>query len=324
VKVCTYFDHRYLLRGLTLYRSLARHDPRLEFHVLSLDDRTQAALERLAWPGLHPMPLSALETGDHELVATRGERTLVEYYFTLTPAWARFALRSHCAPGETITLMDADLHFYSSPEAINAEVKGASMLVVGHRFPDHMRHLEAVGRYNVGLITFRNDAGGNAALDDWRTECIEWCHDRIEAGRFSDQKYLDAWPARYAGVRELRHPGGGLAPWNWMRFRIDDTPEGILVDDEPLVFYHFHAVRLFGERIYDSGTRPYGTPPEWLRRRLYDEYVIALRETRDMIEPAVGRFPLGSALSRTSLARYALAMLRDALRGRRGLYLAPR
>jgi 2-polyprenyl-3-methyl-5-hydroxy-6-metoxy-1,4-benzoquinol methylase len=60
-----------------------------------------------------------------------------------------------------------------------------------------------------------------------------------------DQKYLDDWPERFAGVHVLEHPGAGLAPWNVERYELARQNGSVLVDDRELVFYHYHSLRLY-------------------------------------------------------------------------------
>ena len=45
---CTYFDSNYLLRGITLYRSLAKHCKKpFRFYALCLDEDAFSALTKL-------------------------------------------------------------------------------------------------------------------------------------------------------------------------------------------------------------------------------------------------------------------------------------
>jgi SAM-dependent methyltransferase len=60
-----------------------------------------------------------------------------------------------------------------------------------------------------------------------------------------DQKYLDDWPERFSRVHVLRHPGGGLAPWNVTNHELANDGDRVLVDGRPLVFFHYHSLRLF-------------------------------------------------------------------------------
>ena len=60
-----------------------------------------------------------------------------------------------------------------------------------------------------------------------------------------DQKYLDAWPVLYPSTHILKHPGAGIAPWNYAQYSFGRLADGTLsVDDAPLIFYHFHQSQL--------------------------------------------------------------------------------
>ena len=71
----------------------------------------------------------------------------------------------------------------------------------------NLSHLEQFGRFNVGMVSFRNDVAGLACLSRWREKCIEWCYDRVEDGKFADQGYLDDWPTEHEGVVVLDMQG---------------------------------------------------------------------------------------------------------------------
>lgn len=87
---------------------------------------------------------------------------------------------------------------------------------------------------------------------------MEWCRMVVEDTRFGDQKYLDRVPALFPRAVQLRHPGANLAPWNLDACRIGLARDGVRVDGQPLVFYHFHGIKrmLFG--IFESGLHEYG------------------------------------------------------------------
>ena len=198
---CTYFDRGFLLQGLALWRSLAAHDPAAVLWVLALDDFTAEFLRVLGESRLRVVPLAQLEAADADLASVRVNRTRVEYYFTLSPCWPIWLLTTH-PEIERVTYLDADLFFFASPAPIFAAMDAAraSVLVTRHRFPSWLQHYERHGKFNVGVLVFRNDAIGRACLDDWRARCLAWCYDRVELDRYADQKYLDAWPHRVGGA----------------------------------------------------------------------------------------------------------------------------
>jgi 2-polyprenyl-3-methyl-5-hydroxy-6-metoxy-1,4-benzoquinol methylase len=242
---CTLFDINYLPRGLVLYRSLERYCTDFRLRVFCMDTETKEILNRLALPRLTAIGLDELEAHDSELLAVKPTRTQVEYCWTATPAVCAYALETE-PELEAITYLDADLMFFRDPEPIWHEFGDDSVLIVPHRYaPQWQPHEETSGTYNVEFMTFRRDERGLEALHWWRERCLEWCFFRFEDGKMGDQKYLDDWPERFAGVHVLEHPGGGLAPWNVDRYELARQNGSVLVDDRELVFYHYHSLRLY-------------------------------------------------------------------------------
>jgi len=191
------------------------------------------------------LSLSELEAHDRALAAVKATRTAVEYYWTATPAICAYALERDDEIA-AITYLDADLEFFADPRELFAEAGESSVTIVPHRYAPEWQHLEAEsGTFNVEFMTFRRDPRGLEALGWWRERCLEWCYARYEDGKMGDQMYLDDWPERFHGVHVLEHPGGGLAPWNASSHDLAVSNGGVTVDGRPLVFYHYHSLRLY-------------------------------------------------------------------------------
>jgi hypothetical protein len=273
-QLCTYFDARYLPRGLALLESLRAHAGPFRLFVLCLDEATQASMA--GRPDVVALRLDELEREQPELLAAKAGRSWLEYYYTCTPALIASVLRRF--PGvQLLTYLDADLYFFSSPAPIDAEIGDAGIAIVEHRFPESLRHLEAYGRFNVGWVTFRRETEALRCLETWREQCLAWCYDQVETDRFADQKYLDAWPRLYQGVAIIRHKGANLAPWNVARYALREDAGRVLVDESPLHFYHFHGLHYERPGPVRSGLAPYGarlTPT--LRQHVYRPYLRAL------------------------------------------------
>jgi hypothetical protein len=283
IQYATYFDRHYLTRGLALYASLVRHSPPFVLRVLCLDDETYQTLGQLRLDHLVLTRLADLEQADPALLAVKPTRRPVEYYWTCGPAFLLHLLARH-PQIETLTYLDADLFFFSDSSPIYRELGAGSVLIVHHRWPPGAPERGPAprpkGTYNVGLLVFRRTSTGLECLRHWRERCLEWCYDRIEPGRFGDQKYLDEWPDRFEGVIVARHKGIGLAPWNLAsyRYRYDDAR--IQVDSDPLVFFHFQGLRAVTRWLYDPAWRRYGRalqPAADIRRRIYVPYVRELQ-----------------------------------------------
>jgi hypothetical protein len=274
---CTYFDINYLSRGLALYSSLREHALPFRLHVLCMDTAAFDSLTTLALPEITPIALEDLERRQPALLAAKTNRSRIEYYFTCTAALPLYIL-DEWQDVDIITYLDADLFFFESPAALFDELGAGSVGIVAHRFPEALKDREQYGIYNVGWVSFRRDKTGIECLTWWRDQCIEWCYDRVEEGRFADQKYLDQWPSRFDNVVVLQHPGANLAPWNIDNHVIDEKNGQVTVDSRPLIFFHFHGLKQVGRWVYEPGWKEYAVEPNTiLRTKVYLPYIRALR-----------------------------------------------
>jgi len=238
---CTLFDSRYLPRALALYRSLEEFCDDFTLRAVCMDEESRQLLDALELPKLRQISIRDIERWDPGLRAVRPARSRTEYCWTSTASVCRFVL--HDEPHiDTLTYLDADLCFFGSPAPMYDELGDGSILLVPHRTAQTE---EAMGVYNVGWVTFRNDPTGNAALDWWRDRCLEWCHARIEPGRYGDQKYLDDWPVRFPGVHVSEHPGAGMLSWDAPSHVLSSAGPGqVLVDGLPLIFHHHEGLHI--------------------------------------------------------------------------------
>ena len=286
---CTYFDSYYAFQGMTLYRSLLKLNLNFTFYVACLDGRAYDILTRLAEPGIVPVRLADVEAFDHEFAAARNNRSIVEYYFTLSPVLPLY-LFDKFPEIDILTYLDADLYFYASPQPIYDEFGDNSTLIIEHRFPDELKYREKFGKYNVQCQLYRNDENGLECLRWWRERCIEWCCDRLENNRFADQKYLDVWQEKFKKVVVLQHKGAGLAPWNWYRYDLQINQSGKLtVDNVPLIFYHFQGFKMLNRFMFNHGLGNYHrVMPGPLLRWFYLGYLNELKKTQEWLNSKAG------------------------------------
>jgi hypothetical protein len=286
---CTCFDLNYLSRGLALYHSLQRHAPGSRLWVLCLDQACDELLTRLALPNLVPISLTDFEAADPEIAATRSNRSLVEYYFTCSPAWLLYVLQQE-ASSEWVTYLDGDLFFFDSPEKIFGELEKAAFGIIPHRYTPEIEHMRRYGVYNVGWVGVRNDPDGSAALKWWREKCIEWCYDYVDGDRFADQGYLQELSTRFPRVRVIENIGANLAPWNIGNYGVEYRDDKVLIDSTyPLIFFHFQGFkREMGCFIFNSH-RLYRAPfSKIVRDHVYKPYVDELLAIEHMVGPTVG------------------------------------
>jgi len=273
---CSLWDHNYAAKGLALYESLIRHS-RSDFrlYVLPMSDIARDELASLRLP-----KLQIVKQSEFELVmvmqAAKANRTFVEYCWTCASNLTYYVLNWMEVP--TVTYLDSDLYFFDDPERIFHEIGACSIGITPHRLIPEKQHLIVNGIFNVGWVTFRNDQVGRTCLDQWAADCRAWCFNRHENGKFADQKYLDAWPARHGdAVAILDQPWIAAAPWNIGTHAISQGPN---IDGQRICFYHLHELQ---ER--EDGT--YKLTDYHLRNEdvlyIYEPYLKALGRSKEML-----------------------------------------
>ena len=323
---CTYFDHKYLPRGLALYHSLRQHSGPFRLWVLCLSNECHEILAKLALPDLEMISLNEFEQGDAPLLEAKQNRSFIEYYFTCTPSLPLFIFKKF-AEVDAVSYLDGDLFFFADPERVHAEIGDHSIAITPHRFPPAQRNRERYGIFNVGWLTFRRDEHALACLSWWRERCLEWCYDRWEPTRFADQKYLDEWPKLFKNVKALEHPGINLALWNVANHHLRAEREGVLVDGRPLIFFHFHSLQQLSTSVFNpQWSRNKIKPCAVLRRHIYRPYLRALWAAAEEAGlPTNGlvavntRFGAGAKAGEASILRRAVQrfhLVRGVLRGK--------
>ena len=248
--------------------SLKAHGVKFRLWVLCLTEECKRILDAIDSPDIKSYSLHTIEKDRPELQNAKENRSLPEYYFTLSPFWPNWLLATH-PEIPSITYLDADLEFLSSPQCLFDEAGDSSIGIIEHRFHpifDISRHS---GRFNVGWIYFRRDRISSRCLAQWQAQCLEWCKDHPEDGKFADQKYLDSWPDNFKDTHIFSHPGANLAPWNLNTHEIKCRGELLLSDDQPVVFYHFHMIKVFDANHLSTSLDIYRVPIE-ARKKIID------------------------------------------------------
>ena len=276
---CTLFDSNYLIRGLALYRSLSQVSESFILYILCMDDESFSILNEMNLDSVRLITLTEFE--DKDLLSIKNERSVAEYCWTCAPCLPSYIFAKQHEVS-FLTYLDADLLFFSSPEAIYDEIGSASSVIVPHRFSEKFSESVVNGKYNVQWVSFRRDENGLATLRWWRDRCIEWCFYRLEDGKMGDQKYLDYWSEKFSGVHELEHIGAGLAPWNYSNYLISQKVGDIYVNELPLIFYHFH-----GYKALQSGDLMEMPSVYYELNKfpaiIYEKYEAALNDARIMV-----------------------------------------
>ncbi|MDB5266919.1 MAG: hypothetical protein JWN89_734 [Parcubacteria group bacterium] len=295
----TIFDTEFLAKGLALHDSLVRHCPGgFTLWVLCLDDKCFSILKELGLANTRFLSLQDIE--DADLLEAKKTRTLREYSWTMKPSVANFLFTTY--PNiETLFYLDSDIYFYHSPQPIYEEFEGHSVILFPHRLQGGKQAKENdVGKYNAGMIMFRNDTNGRACLEWWRQKCNEWCYHKEEPGRLGDQKYLDYFAEQFEGILVSKNLGVDVAPWNVKNYRgtIKKQNGTIMALGTPLICFHFSLFNFYYPSRFILPNGPttsfdYTLPaPE--KTLMYDEYIHKIFKEMKRIQKIRPGFKEGS------------------------------
>jgi hypothetical protein len=292
----TYFDSNFLPQGLVLHLSLERHFKGCyRLWVICLDDLVFDHLELLELNNIALLKLSQLETP--ELLLAKSNRTLREYYWTLTPFTCLFVFNFD-KEVHRVTYLDADTWFMQNPAKIfyDFNSSGKSVLITDHAYAVEYDQSESSGKYCVQFVTFtRSD--GEKVRKWWEDRCIEWCYERHEDGKFGDQKYLekfvDIFPERIYVVNEL---SSFMAPWNATRFSHVNA-----------ILWHFHGLRII--KLFGSIRVYFGDYflPEPVIQKVYLKYLEDLKLTFYLLSRHKIKLPIQAKFSMREIFKYILS-----------------
>ena len=295
----TYFDSRYLLRGIALIASLREVGDQSQVIVVALDEDVERFFRAVPVAGVTLITLPEIESADLDLAAIKSTRSRVEYYFTLTSAIADFIMK--LIPESSnywLCYLDSDLLFFSNPDKVFSDHAYANILLTPHEFSLKLEHLAEYGQFNVGFIGWRTNAIGRQCVSDYRDRCIEWCFDRVEDGKFADQKYLDTWPQQYNGVVVLSGVPINVSYWNIGSFELTSEGGFLLLNGEKLIAWHFSGLVTRDHWDYSLShcADEITSCPEVISK-VYAPYVYKLRSIREVAAEVIG-FPAAASLVR--------------------------
>ncbi len=253
--------------------------------MVALSQECKRLLEILQLENVEAIDVADLEARYPSLALCKKNRSLVEYYFTCTPSVISFVFDDNPLVNQ-VTYIDADMFFYNDPAIIFSEIGDASVAITPHRFAAEFLHNEKYGIYNVGLLSFRRDAVGLECLKEWQRNCIEWCYDRLEDGKFADQKYLDSWPVLYPNVVSIQHEGVNAGIWNIGEAQWSIVDNSVCINRKPLVLFHFHGIKEVVSDVYDVSWKRYKiSPSRVLVDVVYSPYFFAWARAARLVQP---------------------------------------
>lgn len=271
---CTLFDANYLYRGLALYNSLKKYCPQFFLWILCMDEKTFEILQKMNLKNIKLVHLSEIE--DVNLLSVKKNRNPGEYSWTCKSYLLSFILENN-KDIDVIAYLDSDLYFFGSPYEFYKEFEDNSIMITLHNFPDNRKYWEETkGKYNAGVLIFKNNENAKECLNWWKKECLNWCFKKYEDGKMGDQLYLNSWNKKFPGIHDIKNIGVNLGPWSLSRYNIKAKNGEILINNYSLILFHFHALKIFSPLFFEPATG-YKISKE-IVSLIYDPYYIELKK----------------------------------------------
>lgn len=241
INICTITDKNYLIKTVALYLSLQNTTSKFTLWVLCIDSSSLKLLTKLGLTNLMLIKLREIE--DAELKALKKQRTHREYAWTLKSSFISYLLENKKRLSSLI-YTDSDMAFFGDAAQIVKECRRNSVGITSHNFSKPYKLKEkTVGKYNSGIVYFKNDNIGRAVARDWKEKCIEYCRYHVTEKGVGDQIYLTDWLTDFKKVVEIHHRGINLAPWSVENYKIKFKTKSVWIGRDRLICYHFHGFK---------------------------------------------------------------------------------
>ena len=141
------------------------------------------------------------------------------------------------------------------------------------------------GAYNLGFCALARHPRLDDLLAFWCEKSVREFVVELQRGLFTDQRWMDLVPGMFPDVQILRHEGYDVAYWNLPHRRLVSDNGCILVNGQPLVFFHFSGIDPANSAAFSRHQNRYeGAAPGVLaglcadyRARLHDAGLVAWR-----------------------------------------------
>ena len=234
---CTIVARNYLAHARVLARRFLEHHPGGRFSVLCIDGSVtlqEGDLFDLV------QPHDIFDPREFARMATI--YSVIELATAVKPTFLQYLLAEG---SEAVLYLDPDIEVFAALDDISDLARRDGIVLTPHLTVPHPRSdglvptedlVLTAGIYNLGFIGV--GAAASEFLAWWKARLARECVVDTGRLRFVDQRWIDLVPG-YFGAHVIRDPGLNVAWWNLPSRRIELTPDGVMVDGQPLRFLHF-------------------------------------------------------------------------------------
>lgn len=267
---CAIVGTEYVLKIIALHQSLMKNSKIFTLWICCIDVFAYSILKEMNLNNVKLLQVDDIE--DTNLKDIKRNRSVSEYCWTLKSVLIEYLLVNYNLP--SVLYCDSDLYFFSDPNMIFKEWDDNSIYLCPQRDRDWVE--EKYGKYQAGLIGFKNDFYGLKSVRWWKDKCLDWCSANPDKGRFGDQKYLDLIPIYFPKVKISSNLGINAAPWNCIynnNYIIDQNQNEVYIETDKLIVYHFACITIFNEQDFDLWSLGKLSIPNNILHLIYTPYL---------------------------------------------------
>lgn len=286
---CTLFDSNYLPQAKSLHSSLIRHLDNTILYMFCMDEKSFNQLSIQNLKNVTLVSYKSLESIFPQLLIAKTNRSNVEYFYTCSPLICSYVFKTN--PNvELITYLDSDIYFFDSPLPLLEEMNEFSIGIIDHKFNFFTKRNKKYGNFNVGWVSFKRDKNGMLCLEDWSKKCLEWCYQKLEPTRYADQKYLDYWQNDFEQVKIIENIGANLAIWNIGNYYLSCKEDKILVNNTPLIFYHFANLKQIDKNTFSTSlSRVFIKTKGIVKNKIYMPYLVEFLNNQNISTTTISK-----------------------------------
>lgn len=250
VTVCT---ASHLAQAKALGDSLLKHNAGYKL-IIGLVDKLGG---RVADAYYHPHELiEAHHLGIPEFEAMVKRYTLLELSCALKYFFVCYAIKKYEC--QNVIFLDSDILVFDSFDVIQRHLNSFSILITPHiqkPYPDDgkkpiEKEILKNGIFNAGFFALQWNEDGRAFLDWMKNRMINQCYVDPKQGLNADQSWFNFVPVYFNRVNMIHHPGINVAYWNLHERKVTKTAKKYLVNNEPLIFFHYSGYSItYPDRI---------------------------------------------------------------------------
>ena len=287
-------DFNYLHYALVLLGSIDSFESstNLIINFLCLDDRTFNIISNIKLRFKINCYKEEVILNNQTIINLKTYQT--RYYFWALASYFSNYIMSITPNCSSVMYIDSDIVFHKDINILYETFGEKDIGIFKHRF-DKEAQLNESGKFNVGIVYFKNSSKGKEVLHWWTDAVLYKKYAELQLHTCGDQKYLDHFPV-LCSENEIYIDDdiGHGAPWNWGSYNIDNIANYEITykgKTQPLVFTHFSKFKFefksnsycLGDlyRIFTNNNQIYKNVS---LKKIHDDYFRSLKKVDKIIK----------------------------------------